>query len=318
MTSVMNNQERLDYVDCFRAFGILLMIMGHVGFGSVFDKWIHAFHMPMWFLVSGFFMKSNCNVAERIIKRIRSLIIPFLSFSLFYISIYYLYTGSFELYRIITPNSTPIRFNGALWFLPALFWADLVAYLFYHFITNRVVATVLLIVIGGVESLVQISLPLSIDSGLVGCGLLAFGYIIRLVFVRMREMNIIIASLFLVLFSSLSFLNGTVNMRENDYSNILLFWVNSIGITLMFLVIFYKLSSHISKEFILKIGKNSLVFVCVNQFVLILISKIIKPIQDSISLSLIRNIIVVIIIVILSHLFDLLLSKTPLKFVLGK
>lgn len=48
-----NLTDRLNYIDCFRAIGICLMIMGHVGFGGHFDKWIHAFHMPMFFFVSG-------------------------------------------------------------------------------------------------------------------------------------------------------------------------------------------------------------------------------------------------------------------------
>lgn len=36
------------------AVGIVLMVMGHIGFGKVFDILIHAFHMPMFFFVSGF------------------------------------------------------------------------------------------------------------------------------------------------------------------------------------------------------------------------------------------------------------------------
>ena len=46
---------RLNDVDLFRAVGIVLMIMGHVGFGNMFSKWIHIFHMPMFFVISGYF-----------------------------------------------------------------------------------------------------------------------------------------------------------------------------------------------------------------------------------------------------------------------
>lgn len=58
----MNNNshaERLDYIDIFRALGIILMVMGHIGFGSKFDKFIHAFHMPIFFWISGFFIKKE-------------------------------------------------------------------------------------------------------------------------------------------------------------------------------------------------------------------------------------------------------------------
>lgn len=47
---------RINYIDIFRSFGIIAMIMGHIGFGQAFDYFIHAFHMPMffdfWILVS--------------------------------------------------------------------------------------------------------------------------------------------------------------------------------------------------------------------------------------------------------------------------
>ena len=41
-------KSRMDYIDIYRAFGIILMVMGHIGFGGKFDKFIHAFHMPMF------------------------------------------------------------------------------------------------------------------------------------------------------------------------------------------------------------------------------------------------------------------------------
>lgn len=33
------------------------MIACHVYFGYAFDKFVHAFHMPMFFFVSGFFFR---------------------------------------------------------------------------------------------------------------------------------------------------------------------------------------------------------------------------------------------------------------------
>lgn len=44
--------KRIAYIDYFRCAGIVLMIMGHIGFGGRFDTLIHAFHMPMFFLCS--------------------------------------------------------------------------------------------------------------------------------------------------------------------------------------------------------------------------------------------------------------------------
>lgn len=41
----MRAEQRLDYVDAFRGLGIIAMVMGHIGFGEIFDHFIHAFHM---------------------------------------------------------------------------------------------------------------------------------------------------------------------------------------------------------------------------------------------------------------------------------
>ena len=49
--------KRLDYVDTLKGIGILLMLMGHVPFGANFDYYIHAFHMPLFFFISGFLIK---------------------------------------------------------------------------------------------------------------------------------------------------------------------------------------------------------------------------------------------------------------------
>lgn len=37
--------ERKEHIDIFRGLGIILMIMGHIGFGGAFNHFIHAFHM---------------------------------------------------------------------------------------------------------------------------------------------------------------------------------------------------------------------------------------------------------------------------------
>lgn len=50
---------RIDSIDIFRGIGIIIMVMGHIGFGSIFDHLIHAFHMPMFYFISGMFFKAE-------------------------------------------------------------------------------------------------------------------------------------------------------------------------------------------------------------------------------------------------------------------
>ena len=60
------------------------MIMGHVGFGGHFDKWIHAFHMPMFFFVSGMFFRSDNQYSAKDFtrKKAKSLLFPYVMLGL--------------------------------------------------------------------------------------------------------------------------------------------------------------------------------------------------------------------------------------------
>lgn len=69
MLEEQNSSSRIEYIDIFRAFGIILMIMGHVKFGSIFNKWIHAFHMPMFFFISGWFYLNRGEICTQVIKK---------------------------------------------------------------------------------------------------------------------------------------------------------------------------------------------------------------------------------------------------------
>jgi fucose 4-O-acetylase-like acetyltransferase len=68
-------QERVGWVDLARGIGIFLVVLGHVlrgltsasiapkgGFLAALDEWIYAFHMPVFFALSGLF-------AGRLVKR---------------------------------------------------------------------------------------------------------------------------------------------------------------------------------------------------------------------------------------------------------
>ena len=71
----------MDDIDIYRAYGIVLMIMGHIGFGENFDHFIHAFHMPMFFFISGFFFKDDItNVKQYAVNKAKKLLIPYFVF----------------------------------------------------------------------------------------------------------------------------------------------------------------------------------------------------------------------------------------------
>lgn len=65
------------------------MIMGHIGFGGCFNYWIHAFHMPMFYIISGFlYKKKSTSFYEITVKKAKSLLIPYFIFGVIHYFIY--------------------------------------------------------------------------------------------------------------------------------------------------------------------------------------------------------------------------------------
>ena len=52
--------KRLDYIDAAKAIAIILVIIGHSNWLSAIPRvggMIYSFHMPLFFIISGFFWK---------------------------------------------------------------------------------------------------------------------------------------------------------------------------------------------------------------------------------------------------------------------
>lgn len=49
--------KRIEWIDICKWVGILTMICGHIALLYILDKYIHAWHMPMFFVISGYLYK---------------------------------------------------------------------------------------------------------------------------------------------------------------------------------------------------------------------------------------------------------------------
>lgn len=125
-----NSQKRVEYVDLYRGIGIILMIMAHIGFGRMFDHYIHAFHMPMFFFVSGYFFKLDSAIIF-FKQKIKTLFIPYFFYTFFIYWGWKVLFGNLEdsfARTLLYMNSTKFV-AAALWFLTALFVANAVYWL---------------------------------------------------------------------------------------------------------------------------------------------------------------------------------------------
>lgn len=135
---------RIEYLDIAKAIGILCIIAGHMGMPKV-DRVVFTFHVPLFFLISGYFLNNTERMDCFVIKKARSLLIPyyFTGICLILIKIpINIIKGAADqipkdvfhtLLQVLYASGTNtnhtiagIRAIGAIWFLFALFWAEII------------------------------------------------------------------------------------------------------------------------------------------------------------------------------------------------
>lgn len=335
----VNNSERIEYIDLFKSFGIILMIFGHLGFGDTFDKFIHAFHMPMFFWISGYlfggYHKSKIGFVGFIKKKAKSLLLPYISF------VIVIFTADTIvrliakqpvnldlLVRFFTDNRSGLGMGGPLWFLTALFFAGVFFYLIDRFILNKFIKVAVIVIVstfGTLESvLLPFNLPLSIGIGCTGVGLIYLGYLFgeykkNKIVSLLTHLNWLTNTVLAALTVALIFLNNYVNMKSGKYDIIPLFWINALLGTLVLFNYARLLYPFVANNFIGRyfcgIGRDSIVYLCVNLPIVYPIAALVK----SVSLPIyIEKIIDVVLVFVILWLINKLIQNTKLRYLFGK
>lgn len=124
----IKKEMRDSIIDIMKAIGIIAMIIGHCGAPEVIEDFIFSWHMPLFFLVSGYFFKPK-SLGDSLRQNIRSLVIPYAISAIVLLS---LLTNKSDLHNLFLSffvgagsHRVPFfgqYFVGAIWFLLALFW----------------------------------------------------------------------------------------------------------------------------------------------------------------------------------------------------
>ena len=344
MNIVENSKIREQYIDLFRGIGILLMILVHVGFGWEIDKWARAFHMPMFFVVSGYFFKlpQGTNKKEilvnKIIKMTTKMLIPYAVFGVISYIVWLAIASNGSEMTILQPlksllwdNTRLMPISGSLWFLTAMWFSQLIFTILILLVPNKWV----LLGLSGLFSIgaiiitnVGVVFPWSLNAALLGVFFISIGWHIRIskngekLLSKTLQIPIGVSLVMLLIFTITSFLNSTVNMRAVICGNAILFYVNALGLTIGFLnvcrVADQKITDvHVKKALsvIKKIGRNSITFLCLNQLIIYLMKKLLAL---GIPNLLFRQTVCLIVSVLLLILADWGIRNTKFRIILGE
>ena len=72
-------KNNVAWISSLKAFGIIAVILGHID--NPLNEFIFSWHMPLFFMISGFFIKPNFSLKDLIIKDWKRLIIPYFIFA---------------------------------------------------------------------------------------------------------------------------------------------------------------------------------------------------------------------------------------------
>lgn len=138
-------KKRIDYIDLMKGFCILTVVALHF---KLFPKQSSlnylqgAISIPLYFFLSGIFYKAYNGFMDLCIRKINKLIIPLIFFStLFLIVGLSAQCLSHGLLFPQTSISTFLFNNYPLWFLKALFIANLLYYFIFKYIPNDIIKT---------------------------------------------------------------------------------------------------------------------------------------------------------------------------------
>lgn len=137
-----DKNERLDYMDFAKGIGILLVVLGHNLQGIPYmTSWIYTFHMPLFFVISGYLEehKSQKGIRQKdfkayFISKLSALMWPYFTFSvvnLVWLVVFNLVMGVTpeDAFAVIAFKMVSTYGYRALWFLPAIFFASVISHL---------------------------------------------------------------------------------------------------------------------------------------------------------------------------------------------
>lgn len=269
-------KERIEYIDTAKGILMLLVVIGHIqeyaGTYGYLYRFIYAFHMPAFFLISGILInKDNWKTKlpiKFVIGRIKHLIIPYVFFETIGIILYQFIYFEKESVIQLALKSITIHCNvGADWYLIAFFMASILYY-FYLKIENKYLAVT--IVIFSIIYNLFIATAESdhflwvIGRCFIGVSLLITGSALKKYFMNIRTRFIFVS--FVLTMISAYFNN--VNVAQCCIGNPIIFAIGSLSGTYFILGI----SKYFQCKALNYIGMNTITILGTHQFIIYIYS----------------------------------------------
>lgn len=187
---------RYPWIDYLKALGIYLVVVGHTPLPVETHRWIYAFHMPLFFMISGFLVSPggfDVSLREFFNRRVRKLVQLYFAFGIFCAAIYCFQFRSEQpllqavlgrlgslAYATSSRNDSQDLYPLVLWFFPALITALLLVFAVWKISSAWGRAGAILLVFISGFLMTGLALPWEFESACVAAGFLALGHYARI------------------------------------------------------------------------------------------------------------------------------------------
>lgn len=324
------SRERISWIDVARGIGILLVLYGHALNGNSYRHIIYAFHMPLFFFLSGivYHHKRQEHFLPFLKKNIKAILLPYLLFAFLTYVLWMINRGQIppvshmiqHTYGVLYGNSSNLFFNTILWFLPCLFATRVLFELLTRISEKKafISASLLFFATAGYISSIMYPtarLPFGTETALTAIVFFGTGYLWN----RYNEIItthikpflfplFIFSLLLLIIVASLNYNINTlqVDMRLNRLHNVFYFYIASFSGIFASIVLSMKIQSNKILEYL---GKHSLILFVWHNFVFSYITLFLLNFIPQQILSTHKNTYIAPIYTILATLIILILNK---------
>ena len=281
-----NKFQHLQWIDLAKGIAIILVVVAHViPKGTALITFIYVFHMPFFFIMAGYLLdvkkwaQQFSNFQSKLERR---LMLPYFSANFLFFPIWFVFCHCLGILAIYGwENFSPITvllsiFIGnnynigiwlilyQMWFLPCLFFAELIFLKTYKIFTDKVFSFCRVLIVLSAAGYVlgtcfYYQLPLGADISLVAQIFLLAGFLIRKNNL-LEKLNPATYFFLMILFGAAFYFNGYISMHDRNYQNIFMLYIGGISGTLILMKLSMILENFRNKifDFIKYCGKQSL------------------------------------------------------------
>lgn len=128
--------QRYEWLDVAKGIAILLMMVGHTSIPDPINRFIFAFHMPLFFMASGFCTNwTKLSFTDFFLHKCKTLLIPFVVYSII-VLVVGVYTGQMDAKQVLVGGWASNCYP--LWFIPILFLSLLLTQIIVTYTNGKV------------------------------------------------------------------------------------------------------------------------------------------------------------------------------------